>query len=375
MEPPQQSSGRRLGLLGMQPLAARAPIEPQQQSSARRLGLLGMQPPAWHDTAPWRGPQLVLPPVRMTPRVVAPPAHMVRPGAKATPRVVPPRVQDAGKEHGPPIGAPRKQWLEGARQAHRDIALEAARTQARSAADWAIAQQQLDEQQQLLDDAASDEEYAAMMADAAGGDCEAELAADGYDDAGGYDEAGDEELGDCEAELAAYDDECELAAGETRHWHGQPCDYTEWDAAHEAWKASEPAAHETLEASEPYEQEVIGKPMRARDRRGSVTRGGRHVQAKRKADMLGECGIKLFMAYQCAEQHALDEGLPSRTFVDWQRDNRAGRNVGSSAATTWFGDATNYTWGSSSSSSATNYTCGGSSSSSAGRATKRRRGE
>ena len=343
------------------------PSEPKQHSSARRLG---MQPPtarAWHDTAPWRGPQLVLPPVRMTPRVVAPPAHMVRPGAKATPRVVPPRVQDAGKEHGPPIGAPRKQWLEGARQAHRDLALEAARVQARSAADYAMAQQQLDEQQQLLDDAASDEEYAAMMADAAGGDCEAELAADGYDDAGGYDEAGDEELGDCEAELAAYDeavldDECELAAGETRHWHGQPCDYDEWDAAHEAWKAAEPAAHETLETSEPYEQEVIGKPMRARDRRGSVTRGGRHVQAKRKADMLGECGIKLFMAYQCAEQHALDDGLPSRTFVEWQRDNRAGRNVGSTVSTTWFGDASNYT-------------CGGSSSSHAGRATKRRRDE
>ena len=335
-------------------------MEPPQQSSGRRLGLLGIQPPkarAWHATAPWRGPQLVLPPVRMTPRVVAPPAHMVRPGAKATPRVVPPRVQNAGREHGPPIGAPRAQWLEGARQAHRDLALEAARTQARSAADWAIAQQQLDEQQQLLDDAASDEEWAeeqaaqaAWMADAA------ELADD-----------------DGEAELAADSDDadaCELATGETRHWHGQPCDYAEWDAAHEAWKAAEPAAHETLETSEPYEQEVIGKPMRARDRRGSVTRGGRHVQAKRKADMLGECGIKLFMAYQCAEQHALEEGLPSRTFVEWQRDNMAGRNVGSSAATTWFGDAANYTWGSSS-----NYTCGGSSSSHAGRATKRRRDE
>ena len=323
------------------------------QSSGRRLGVqLGMQPPQGraHD------PQYVPPPAPMAaagPRVVPPPAHM-RPGPKVVPRVVPPRVQNAGMPREPTM-PPKAKWAQQAQQAHLNIAMAAAREQARSAADWALAQKELDEHQQALDDAASDEEAEFLLAQH-----QAEEDAAAYNDG--------------EAELAADSDDaeaCELAAGETRHWHGQPCDYAEWDAAHEAWKAAEPAAHETWETAEPdVQQEVIGKPMRARDKRGSVTRGGRHVQAKRKADLLGEGGIKLFMAYQCAEQHALDDGLPSRTFVEWQRDNRAGRNVGSSAATTWFGDAANYTWGSSS-----NYTCGGSSSSSAGRATKRRRDE
>jgi len=325
------------------------------QSSGRRLGMQPLQ----------MGPRVVLPPAHMRPepKAVPPPARMrpvpptVPPPARmrAVPRVVPPRVQNAGMPREPAM-PPKAKWAQQAQQAHLNIAMAAAREQARCAADWALAQKELDEHQQALDDAASDEEAEFLLAQhQAEEEAEAEEVAAAYGETGyedgdgetGYeDEAAYDELaGDGEGETGYEDDAAldqwppELAGdgeGETGYEDGAGTT-SAWDAEQEAWQTAAP-------------QHV--KPMRAKDKRGSVTRGGRHVQAKRKADMLGEGGLKMFVEYQAAEQLALETGAASRTFTEWQRDNRAGRNVGSSTSHERWGKATHYQWGGSSSSSA-----------------------
>ena len=312
------------------------------QSSGRRLG---MQPP-----------QYVQPPAPMAaagPRVVLPPAHMP-PEPKAVPRVVPPRVQNAGMPQ-EPLLPPKAKWAQQAQQAHHNIAMAAAREQARSAADWALAQAQLDEHQQALDDAASDEEAEFLLAQQqTEEEAEAEELAAAYeydeDTAAAWDDEqlaaawDDEQLADDTA--AAWDDG-ETLADDTAACDDEQLAYdttAAWEVANEAWKAADPQLQHVQAKAKPY--------VRAKDRRGSVTRGGKHVQAKRKADMLGEGGLKMFVAYQAAEQLALETGAASRTFTEWQRDNRAGRNVGSSTSHERWGKAAHYQWGYSSSSSA-----------------------
>ena len=217
-----------------------------------------------------------------------PPKYVPPPASRAPPHVVPARValHVPPPPHVPHVVPARVAACVGIHEALAPSdAADEYEDQIPDDDDWALAQAQLDEQAQAqLDEQEFDEQE----------DAEQE-----------FDEQAPTQLdGDGEA-LAEAD-----------HWPWQHSDA--FALEEQRWNNSGARAPR----SPPPWPVQPGPRLRAKDKRGSVTRGGKRVQEKRKADLLGEQGLELLVPYQ-QEAAVAEASGETLDFTDWCKARRA----------------------------------------------------